>query len=227
MFMSCFSLDTEQAVSKIFDSDDEDIGHLSDASSNSTVSSVSSNKSSKTKKQKKTSLKETNVKLVDKENLGNLKLSIVIEKSPGGDEKYASRRKSCIPNLTVIKTERGFVKKPPEVVRVTRSGIKSKEPVTPKNAAIIKKEYSSDSDDNSSVLSYVTKSGRKSKAVLAQEPMNASKDTSMEDDGDSDFQNEEQNESESDDEEDNEDDDEIKSDENSASDFEVGYPYFQ
>lgn len=153
----------------------------------------------------KTNHNETNVRRTGKENFEKLKLSIVIEKSPGGVKKYASRRKSCIPNLTVVKTDRGFEKKPPEVSRTTRSAIKSTAPVTPKSAAIKKDffEFSSESDENDSVLSYVTKSGRKSKAVHAQVPkqINVSKDTSIEDDGDSDFK-EEEGESESDDGED-------------------------
>jgi len=219
-----FFEDADQAVAKIFDPDDEDLGNLSDASSRSTASSLSSTKSSSKVESSKKNKNKTDVKIKDKENFEKLKLSIVIENSLDGHKKYAARRKSCIPNLTVMKTDGGFVKKPPEVVRVTRSTIKTTS-VTPKSAAPKKDffKFSSDSDDNDSVLSYVTKSGRKSKAVLTQvtEQLNSSKDISIEEDGDSDFKEQEQNESESESEDDGVDEDALENvNESESDDFE-------
>ena len=174
-----FPLDAAQALNKILDSDDEDLGDLSDsssrASSTCTHSSKASNSSGVTRlkdKEKDTENSETKV-----------------------------RRKSCVPSLTENPRE------PPLITRITRNSIKTQPAQSTRDVCATKSgvathtkrmtvklekietsvfDFNSGDKNSDTPLSFVTRSGRKAKKtnskVAKREPEN-----DPDDDGDEDY----------------------------------------
>eukprot|EP00111_Clytia_hemisphaerica_P019820 TCONS_00058448-protein len=175
---------TQQAVNKLLDSDDEDLGSLSDSSKSSisTQSSVKSNASSRSNASSKSSKRSKKTQSVTTTKIKNKEENIRTENST-----VATRRKSCMPAFEA--------KQPPAVARVTRSAIKLQP--TPKSTSKQTKKHNKnltshevmvkieqmnlvdeksrlDSDvfdfdneeqEDKAPISYVTRSGRKAKTT--------------------------------------------------------------
>lgn len=203
-------------MSKIFDSDDEDLAYLSDSCSHASSTSTHSSKASKSSSSKVTKLK-------NKENS--------VEKS---DMK--TKRKSCVPNLIT-----GNLKEPPLVTRITRNSIKTQPssktrstwsvnsttnqtintPTKKLSVNLQKIEttvFDFDSGERDDIpLSYVTRSGRKAKKT---NPRVTKEEIDDDNDKDKDYKNIE-NESESESENSDKVESENNDDYSSDSDFEV------